>query len=344
MNTFTQFPIMAISNPNIAASYYTHQVDMCKICNCIQLRNLVDPYKLYSPNYMSASFSPSWKEHHDVFCSFILDNSDTNKFLEVGANSGTLYNLIKNKREIDYSVLDMFHHKDLPQEVKFHEGNCETFNFMGHDTIILSHVFEHLYNPHKFILRLKEANVTTVFISIPNFNRLLENRTLEIINSQHTFYCGKEHINYLFSQYGYACNSTFEYNGNYKSLMLKYTLSNISPLPIPSISKSMCLEIYNNKVNYLKEFIVPKNTYIMPAGIYGQYTYYFLSNKSNILGFLDNNPLRHGQKLFGTDKYVYMPRDLDLTNMNVILCECPYKEEIIASLREINKDIHIIVI
>ena len=80
----------------------------------------------------------------------------------------------------------------------------------------------------------------------------------------------------------------------------------------------------------------------MPSGIYGQFNYYHISNKSQILGFLDNNEARHGQRLYGTDKYVFLPQTVDLSCSIIYLCDCPYKEEIMTGLINSNKDLKII--
>ena len=61
------------------------------------------------------------------------------------------------KNDVDYTTLDMFRNNELPTSVKFIKGNCETYCYSGFNTIILSHVFEHLYNPRKFIENIKNS-------------------------------------------------------------------------------------------------------------------------------------------------------------------------------------------
>ena len=61
-----------------------------------------------------------------------------------------------------------------------------------------------------------------------------------------------------------------------------------------------------------------------------------------MIGFLDNNKERHGKPLYGTDKLVYLPSTVDYKNITVIVCDCPYKKEIIAGLKELSDSINII--
>ena len=345
VNSFPSFPIMAISNDRATDMFYEYTLMACENCKCLQLKYLVDPSILYSDLYTNATFSPSWKDHHDNFSKFIIQNTTETQFLEVGANKGDLYKCLLKQKEIAYTSLDFFKHGDLPNEIKFIEGNCETFNFTGYKTIILSHVFEHLYFPRIFLENIQFSGVSTIFISIPNFNALLDEKSLCLLHSQHIFFCGDKYIKYLFSLYGYKCEFSYIYNGNFKSIMYKFTVDPLTEiLSVPSTDIQLYKEIYVNKIDTITNIKVPPNTYIMPSGIYGQYFYYFLNNKENVLGFLDNNKERHSQKLYGTDKKVYSPLSIDHSNSTVIVCDCPYTKEIIVGLSNISKLINIIYI
>lgn len=332
--SFPNFPIMAISNNSVANCYFTKQLDACIKCTCLQLRHLVDPTLLYSSNYMNAAFSPAWEDHHMKFCDFILSSGDTDQFLEIGANRGGLYKLLKQKRSVAYSTLDMFKHPELPDDVEFVKGSCESHNYAG-QSVIASHVFEHLYNPHRFIKQMAAGGVREVFIAIPNFRYLLESQSLQIINSQHTFYCDKEYIIYMFSKHGYTCEKVIDYNGEYKSCFFKFSYTCCGESALPTTDIELYKDIYINRVANIRRLVLPEKTYIMPSGIYGQFLYHFLEQKSHVclLGFLDNNMSRHGHTLYGTDKHVYHPSKVDLTDCVIAVCKCPYSSEILAELQ-----------
>jgi len=338
ITSFDKFPIMAISDNSTKDVFFDLKPVICKNCKCLQLEQLVDPAILYSSVYTNATFSPVWTDHHNQFGKFILQSTNETSFLEIGANKGDLYKIISKERSINYSVLDMYKDDNLPSELNFIQENCESFNYTGFNTIILSHVFEHLYSPRNFLESIKKYNVSSVYISIPNFENLLKEENLALVYSQHTFYCDFNYITYLFSLYNYICESSFFYNGPVKSYMIKFVLNNNInklPLPLPLIDTQLYKNIYINKFNYIKSIEIPRNCYIMPSGIYGQIIYYLLKQKDNIIGFLDNNKQRHNNRLYGTDKLVYSPLTIDYNNSTIIICDCPYKAEIVEGLQKL---------
>ncbi len=346
---FPNFPIKAICTSETNDILFNNCIVSCTSCNCAQLYYLVDINQLYNNDYANTTFSPVWHAHHETFKSFIFDNTEETQFLEIGANTGALYKLMAaEKSDIKYTTLDMFRHEQLPTEIEYINGNCETFDYTGHPSVILSHVFEHLYNPSLFLEQIQKSSVNEVFISIPNFNKLRDKQTCSIIYSQHTFYCGQEHIEYLFAKHGFTLVNSLEYNGSIESFMCVFKRSNDQSLSRvikrPSLNADVWTQLYNHKIDSIASTEIPENTYIMPSGIYGQYVYYFLKNKQNIIGFLDNDTKRHGKRLYGTPLTVYSPKEVNLTNKTILLCENPYQNEIIQGLQKIYVDVKIQII
>ena len=345
--SFSEFPIMAISNDFEKYQYYDFTIICCNNCGCVQLKNLVEPSILYSDVYMNSTFSPTWSDHHINFSNFITSNTTEIDFLEIGANKGDLYKNMIKTQEIKYTVLDMYKHADLPSDIEYIEGNCETFNFNGINNVILSHVFEHLYSPREFINNLKKAGVSNVFISIPNFDTLLIAKSFQILHSQHTFFLGFEYIKHLFSLYNYRLETYTNYNGNFKSSFFKFILdNNFNSTSLTMTNKSYNIQLFKNiyidDVLKLNSIEIPQKCYITPSGIYGQFIYYNLKNKNNIIGFLDNNIQRKNNLLYGTNINTFYPPETDLTNVSVIVCDCPYKEEIVLTLKNICSSVHLI--
>jgi hypothetical protein len=345
INNFLNFPITSACNGGNNDLFYNYYITLCKKCCCLQLKYLVDPSILYSSSYMISTFSPAWLAHNTHFTEFILQNTNNTSFLEIGANKGGLYNIISSRKNIDYTVLDMYREPDLPSDVRFLEGNCETFDFTGITTVILSHVFEHLFCPNKFVKGLCKAKVKDIFISNPDFDFLLESKYLNTVYSQHTYYCGFDHLIYLFSLNKYRCESFYKYKGTVKSLMFKFTYDPlVLPKALPYIDKSIFTDLYINRVKYIETLEIPKNIVICPSGIYGQYLYYFIKDKENILGFIDNDTQRQNNKLYGTGKTVFSPNDIDFTSTHVLLCDSYYNNEIIAGLKALCPSVQITIV
>ena len=303
----------------------------CNICGCIQLKTLVDPIKLYENSHNSTENTPTWKEHHRLFADFISERTDA-RLLEVGGNSGTLYNLLSQKIS-DYTILDICDSTGRPSTVQFIQGNCEDYDFTGHNQIALSHTFEHLYTPKRFVENLSKAKVQSVFISIPNMDHLYTSKNISILHNEHTFFVGDAEIRYLFSRYGYSCATSREFKNHSLFYHFIYDTA-VLPLTIPNT-------IYRlNYINgYLSDFelsikriIIDYPCFICPAGHYGQKIFYFLQQyHKNIIGFIDNDFSKQGKRVYGTSLYVNSPDILKTYRGNpicVILHAGPYTNEI----------------
>jgi len=146
----------------------------CEKCYSVQLKTLLDPNILYDKNYVQpVSSSYSWVKHNISFISFIINSVNINKSLiEIGSSTFVLgKHLIEYYK--DYTIFDYSLEQTGKKDgVKYIERNCENYNFPENSNIIMSHVFEHLYDPQKFIENCKNNNVENIIISIPNMNDL----------------------------------------------------------------------------------------------------------------------------------------------------------------------------
>jgi len=346
--TLYKYPITPSSNHEGASSdeYNDCIISHCSSCGIIQLKSLIDPIKLYENSHNSTENTPTWKEHHDSFVSFILDNTDTSEILEIGGNSGTLYRLLSN-RVTKYSILDICDSNNRSPEVIFLQGNCELFDFTGHTHIVLSHTFEHLYHPRKFIENLSKSRVKSVYISIPNMDNLYHSKNISIIHNEHTFFIGDDEIKYLFSQYGYSCASSKVFRNHSLFYHFIYNKSSI-PLAVPrNIMRAENIKTYTSEFELsIKNININMPCFICPAGHYGQKIYYYLQQYSNyIIGFIDNDISKQGLRVYGTPKNVYSPNILTTYKDNmicVILYAGPYTKELQTQLNLLHNNIYYI--
>ena len=128
----------------------------CLKCGCIQLQNLFDPAKLYAEP-MQCINGDALNKHNELLCDFIVKNKivDDYSFFEIGGAYGRLAKLIINNINninVEYKILE-FDISNYPsvEHIEYISGNCETYDFKNVKTLIMSHVFEHLYEPRLFL-------------------------------------------------------------------------------------------------------------------------------------------------------------------------------------------------
>jgi hypothetical protein len=325
----------------------------CKNCGCVQLKHLLDPNELYGIAHNITYNTPMWKEHHRLLCNFVYDNIESNnkKIIEIGGYSVVLANLVKQKdSSIDYTILDLCDVNPNIENVKFINGNCETFDFNKDASIVMSHIFEHLYEPIKFINNMKQNSIENVFISIPNMKAQIKNNCIPIVHQEHTFFCDYDNIIYLFSKGGYLCKSSYFY----KEHSIFFHFVNSSDIKIDNTYFDVkrienLTNVYEFTKNKIKDILINnnENIFIVPAGLYGQIIYYFLNDiyKKNIIGFLDNDPSKIGKRLYGTKNYIFKMDEIkNYDNVTLLIYKGPYMEEMMNQLNSYNKNIKYIIV
>jgi hypothetical protein len=253
--------------------YVDQIITNCNNCNCVQLKNLIDPEILYKTAHNITFNLPSWSEHHTEFTKFIIDSNDCNKIMEIGGSSGALYNKLKKHINIEYSCIDLCEPNYDISDIEYIIGNCENYNFKNINCVVMSHLFEHLYEPTNIIKKLSTSNVEYVYISIPNMTKLLEEKSPSILHYEHTYFVDKLLCEYIFSEQGYKLDTYFEFKNH--SLFMKFKKTNCLQLPLISrsyISKTI-LDIYTNIYSRFTEHIVKPNSFIVPGGHMGQLFY-----------------------------------------------------------------------
>ena len=299
----------------------------CENCYSVQIMMLADPEVLYDKNYFQPlNYTYLWIQHNIAFTKFIIDNLDTdtnNKITEVGSSSFCLGKHLIHYYK-DYTVFDYsLEQATRRDDIKYIEGNCETYNFSPDTNIVMSHVFEHLYDPKKFISNCLKNCVKNIFISIPS----MDDKSQFHITDQHTFLYNINDIEYIFGLYNYKMNDSIIYNTkDQQSVHIDNTRHLFS-------------------VNLLlKKIIIPKNTFISVCGMWSIITYSMIENKENIIGVIDMDKLKQNKK-FGTTEIMVYPYEhlLLCADVNIIVNH-PKKINIINMLKKYNHKINIILI
>ena len=323
----------------------------CETCGSVQLKNLIDPLLLYSLTHNNTYDTPTWFYHHKTFADFILKHTEKNDFLEIGGVTGVLAKLLSSQRpNLDYHIMDLAENSLSDSPYRYIQANCEEYDYTQIDSkipIILSHVFEHLYNPRRFIEKLQQAKIQSVFLSVPNMEICLKKNFLSFLHVEHTYYCEEAHILRMMAEAGYECKVKEEYREH--SLFFwferKEELTILPAYPDAKYLLNLFQTYYEKRDSSYKDISLDQPTFIVPGGHFGQLIYFYLRNqKDKIIGFLDNDLTKRNKRVYGTDKYVYSMSEV--TNktgkVSILLNAGPYVQEIKSQLLSYNPSIEFI--
>lgn len=336
-----EYPIYDCCSIDIENKLWNMKYAYCEKCHSIQLITLLDPNILYSGSYFQPVNNKYWWIQHNIsFVNFIISNLDiNNSIIEIGGSSFCLgKHLVEYYKEytvFDYSLDSTTFQKDI----KYIQGNCETYSFESSSNLILSHVFEHLYNPGLFIENCKNNKVSNIIIAIPDMNNTNE---LHVCN-QHTFLYNACDIEYIFSKYGYFNNKKIFFESNdksFKAIFFHFKLIDTKIIIKRIINpgrKDYSIKLLTQKIE------IPKNCFIATAGIWGNLLYSLISNKENVIGVIDYDINKQNKKFNITNLIIQDYNYLKNYNHEYsILLFGPRINNIIKSIDDVNKEINII--
>jgi hypothetical protein len=204
----------------------------------------------------------------------------------------------------------------------------------------MSHVFEHLYDPKKFISNCLKNCVQNIFIAIPS----MDDKYQFHITEQHTFLYNQNDIEYIFGLCNYKLNDSIIYNTKELSFPCFFFHFVLTPEKY-IIERHIDNTRHLFSVNLLlKKIIIPKNTFLATCGMFSIITYSLIENKENIIGVIDMDKLKQN-KWFGTTEIMVYPYEKLLLCADVnIIVNHPRKINIINMLKSINDKINIILI
>jgi 2-polyprenyl-3-methyl-5-hydroxy-6-metoxy-1,4-benzoquinol methylase len=354
-------PIITLKNMPIYMGVATNEIydDLffdqrwveCLSCGCLQLNRLVPLNLLYSHSHNSV-IGNIWKNHHLEFKKFVLENSPK-IIIEIGGGDGYLANLILNDKFIQYTVVE-------PNPIKSNtrmniikdviENNLEIIN--NADTIIHSHVLEHLYNPLQ-VLRSISDNMKVgarMIFSIPNIPRLISLDGGNALNFEHTYMLDKSQLEIIMNNLGFKMYKKFSYLEHsffYSFIKMKTSATNLLEIPNISINsknfKQMIINI-DNFVDRLNNMLKNnEDNFIFGAHVFTQILFNRGLDSDRFKFVLDNSSDKVGKRLYGTSLMVKSPSHLkNHKNGNLVIRANHYQDEIISQIKTINPNINII--
>lgn len=343
LHTITNFPIlMDCVDHDISDDIF---VDMTwqigADSGIIQLRDLIPLDVLYASRHGAGSVGKLWASHHKQFAKFI-QKFNPSSVLEIGGGHGILAKECNELAPCNWLIVEP---DPVPVE------NCPATFIKGIfdesfvcpyeiDTVIHSHLFEHIYDPSEFMQHLSnliKAGQNLIF-SIPNLFSMLRKKHTNCINFEHTIFLTEPYVDFLLSKYGFRVLTKEYFLDDHSIFYAAIREPNVIPTELQHNLYDTNKKIYEEYVSYHAKLIEEFNNamkhisapiYLFGAHIFSQYLIKCGLDTSKIIGLLDNDPTKHGKRLYGTGLTVFSPEILRDVNTPVVILKTGfYNDEI----------------
>lgn len=332
---------------------------ICSSCSCVQLTSLLPQELLYANNHHQEVVGDIWKNHHREFAKFI-SQSNPSKVLEIGGAHGYLAQLIVDQyTSLEYTIVEPDSNL-ISGKIRLLTGYIEENldQLKDKDTIVHSHVLEHIYEPIEFFFKVgKSMDLGAILIfSIPNMPELIRLGGMNALNFEHTYLLVVEQIESVAEIFGFETLEVTEYLSHSLFFRLRknrqvddYDQSQISSL-IPNVLKYSMK--FMDSISQTRKFVDETNNklssadgeiYIFGAHVFSQALFSLGLQHSKIHGVIDNAKSKQGSRLYGTDLKVFSPEAALANKENpiVIVRASHYQNEIIHQLERINVSVRI---
>lgn len=314
----------------------------------IQLGELVPAELLYTKSH-NASIGGIWKRHHEEFADFLHEYA-SGKIVEIGGGNGILNSLYNAKYDIEeWIIID-------PTAVEIVSGcNARYVKAMWTDeldleaekiqcdTLVHSHLMEHQYDLRSFMKlnanKLREGQ--RMVFTVPNLKEWLKRKYSNALFFEHTYLITEDYIDIILYEFGFRVLKK-QYFGDGHSIFYAVEKTN-EPLSVATVDYKKLYDInkkgFFDYVENNKEIVQRANQFMDVAGkkvwMFGAHIFsqYLISNGlhvENVRGILDNDPLKQGKRLYGTNLKVFSPKVLGEEDQpgGLILNAGAYTEEI----------------
>ena len=307
----------------------------------IQLSKLIPLDILYMDQHMDAT-GKTWNDYNLALAKFIIENKVQN-ILEIGGGSGKLAKIILDlDNKLEYTIVEPNPTFEESKRLKLTKTFFnKTLNFSPDiKTIVLSQVFEHVYDPEKFLEEIYSVlPIGGKFIfGYPNLEFLFQNKFTNAINFEHTMLMTDYFVDYFLKK----CGFEIELKINYQNHSHFYCVSKKEYLIEDYVQLKSKYEHYKNMFNsfikYHEKLVIELNQeiknkqskiFLFGAHIFSQYLFSFGLDPNSIECILDNSPLKQGKRLYGTDLKVFSPQILKDEHAPIVILKAGlYNDEI----------------
>jgi len=316
----------------------------------LQLKHLIPLDILYQAQHQSGAIGQIWINHHSAFAEFIKEVAPKS-VLEIGGAHGILSKLYAGDKNAEWTILEPNPAPVDGVKARFIRGffDDQFKHDVRFDAVVHSHVFEHIYEPDRFMKNLSSLMTSGkhLIFSLPNMRVMLERNYTNCINFEHTVFLTSPFVEHLLAKHGFRLLRKKLFKEDHSIFYDAVRDSSAPPVDLPKDLYSENRSLYLGFVDYhkqlneeLKRKLAPidGSVFLFGAHVFSQYLIASGLDTSRIEHILDNDPNKQGKRLYGTSLHVRSPKVLkDLDAPVVILKTGVYNDEIKQDiLRNIN--------
>lgn len=297
--------------------------DMCwfisKKSGMIQLNPLLPLHIVYKESHFSGTVGQTWDNHHEDFSKFILKHKPKN-VLEIGGFHAILANKCFKHIECNWTIIDPNPQINENSKIKAIKGFFdEDFHCNDeYDTIIHSHLIEHIYDINKFLLKISNIlkEESKVIFSIPDLKVMLQKKYTNALNFEHTYYISEEYLDFFLAKYKFKIIEKTKYSKNNSIFYCIEKHDEEKPIELDAelykINKHLFLTNIENsrkEVNLINDIInkSKNDVYLFGAHIFSQILIAHGLHTKKVKNILDNDARKQDKRLYGTDLFVKPP-------------------------------------
>ena len=351
IETFNNYPIKFSMTKNLEHKYKDLKFMKCINCNTFQLGELIPLEQLYCDAHNNEVIGKTWINHFKEFAAFInFSHNNLKNVSEIGGPTDKIFKYINNYNK--WTLLDpnaKIYGEKITTINKFFDKDFKLNHCI--DTIIHSHLLEHLYSPNELLYHMNNilSENGQMFISVPNMEFYAKTETpFNGMHFEHTYFLNETNIIHLANNNNFEIINKKYYNNH--SIFYHLIKKNISSNSVHLMRQYNIsyTHLFNEKINYFKNLVKDINkkitnmdqVYIFGCHTNSQIMVYFNLNITNIRYILDNDKSKHEQYFYGTYLLCKSPEILkDIKNPKIICYIGNYTSEVIEQLKNINNSI-----
>lgn len=350
--TLKNFPVyMGVTDGRAADDLYADmEWGISESSGMLQLLKLVPEEILYHTSH-NGSIGKLWNEHHTEFAEFLHDNMGSNAgaVLEIGGGNGIL-NAVYSKKYgtggqwviVEPSSVEPVDGCSAQYIRKIWDATFDGDDLPETGCLVHSHVLEHLYDLEGFMMQCETLleNGKRMIFSVPNLKETLARKYTNALNFEHTYFISEDYVEEILRRHSFRILGKKYFREDHSIFYVTEKCegqNSCSGADFPYLyeqNRRTFLEFtdfHQKLISDLNEKMkqVDSDVYLFGAHIFSQYLIHFGLDISGVKCVLDNDEMKQGKRLYGTELTVSSPRILAREkNPVVILRVANYAEEI----------------